>query len=197
MRDTSKYHGYPSVTEVLDLAGMVDLSMIPTRYLEAARVRGTKVHHRIDRLSNDPASAAWETPDPVVVPYIEAWERWKVESGFVMEKAEQVVVSDRWKFAGTFDVLGIIDDRWALVDHKARYALTPEVGPQLAGYEIALDLGEPVDRYALLLKPNGKYDQVRCKDRTDRNTFLAANIVAHWKLSNKLASLDEIRKAAA
>lgn len=197
MRDTSQYHGYPSVTEILDLAGLVDLSMIPPRYLEAARVRAVAVHQWIEEATLDPARASWMSRPIPIQGYLTAWELWKVESGFIMENAEQVVISDRWKFAGMYDALGILDGRWALVDYKAVCTLMPSVGPQLAGYELALDLGEPVDRYALLLKPNGKYDQVRCKDRTDRNTFLAANIVAHWKLTNKLASLDEIRKEAA
>ena len=196
-RDTSKYQGYPSVTEILALAGFSDLSMIPPHILEAARVRGVAVHSWIESATSDSLSVRWMSRPPLIEGYVSAWERWKVESGFVMEKAEQVVISDRWKFAGTYDALGILDGRWALVDYKAVCALYPSVGPQLAGYELALDLSEPVDRYALLLKPNGKYDQVRCKDRSDKNTFLAANIVAHWKLTHKLASLDEIRKADA
>jgi len=204
-RDVSKYvlNGapLPSVTEVLDLAGLVDLTSIPFDVLEFARQRGSAVHDWIELLTLTPDAIRGTEPPEFIAPYIAAWEKWRVESGFEIERAEECVVHSIYRYAGTYDVLGRINGCRALADYKARYGLTPEIAPQTAAYVDALrdmgqlDTGEPVKRFALLLRNDGSYRFKEYASRNDINTFRACVAVAHWKLSNRIESLERRRAA--
>jgi hypothetical protein len=207
-RDVSKYHvdgvPVPSVTECLDQAGFVDLTKIPFQVLEDARLRGTAVHTWLELIVKTPDAVRGLDPPEFLAGYIAAWERWRVESRFEIESAEGSVVDHVYRYAGTFDVLGRMKQRAGLVDYKARYGLTAEVGPQTAGYlgaardaarrgDIALDAGEPVDRYALLLRRDGTYRFEQQTSRADVHAFRAAVAVTHWQLEHRLTSLAAIR----
>lgn len=195
-RDTSKYEGLPSVTECIDLANYIDLSMIHFDVLEEARVRGSSAHDWIKLITNEPDTVRGVPVPELIAPYISAWEKWRVESGFEILNAEQVVVSKEHGFAGTYDIFGTINGRWALPDYKCRYGLTPEIGPQTAGYVLALDFEEPVLRFALMLRRDGSYRFEPMTNRLDRHAFISAVNVAHWQLNNGITSLDKIRRAA-
>lgn len=206
-RDVTKYvvHGeaVPSVTEVLDMNGLVDFSMIQPEVLEEARLRGSAVHTWIELVTEHPDSIRGVDPPDQIRPYVLAWEKWIAECGFEIKQAETAVVDPIYRYAGTFDALGWLPLRKkrALVDYKARYGLTPEIGPQLAGYLRAIphhlvEPGEPIERYALLLRKDGSYRFEPFTSRHDDHDFLAAVRIAHWKLRNGLSSLTKIRALA-
>ena len=202
-RDVSKYHvdgvPVPSVTECLDQAGFVDLTRIPWAVLEDARQRGTAVHTWLELVVASPDAIRGLDPPDFIAGYVAAWERWMAESQFKIESVEGAVVDRTYRYAGTFDVLGSTRSRRCMVDYKARYGLTPDVGPQTAGYLAALrdegraEVGEPVDRYALLLRRDGSYRFEPQTNRRDLHDFRAAVAVTHWKLANELTTLDTIR----
>lgn len=205
-RDVSKYvldgAPLPSVTEVLDLAALTDLSRIPFDVLEFARERGSAVHDWVELLTNHPDSVRGMEPPEFIAPYIAAWEKWRVESRFEIERAEEAVIHSVYRYAGTYDVLGRIGGVRALPDYKARYGMSPETGPQTAAYVDALrdmgviDKGEPVKRFTLLLRSDATYRFKEHTDRNDINVFRACVQVAHWKLSNRIESLEAKRRAA-
>lgn len=192
-RPLSLYGGRISVTEILQEVGLSDLSMIPRKVLEKARRRGVGVHEWIKLETLSPELLEGVPLPDEIGPYILAWRQWKIESGFKIRSAEQSAVSDLYRFGGTWDLFGEINSREAVVDYKARYAITPEIGPQLSGYEILLDHPGPILRFALLLKPNGTYRFEAFEDPEDRQTFIAANYVAQWRITNGITSLKKIR----
>jgi hypothetical protein len=203
-RDVSKYfvEGEPvfSVTEALDQAGYVDLTRIPWLVLEDARVRGTAVHTWLELVVGSPEMIRGLDPPEFIAGYIAAWERWRIESRFEIENVENVVVDPVYRYAGTYDVLGRMSGNRGLVDYKARYGLTPEIGPQTAGYLGAarasglVDATEPVERYALLLRRDGTYRFEQQKSRNDLHAFRYAVGVTHWKIANGITTLDHIRR---
>lgn len=205
-RDVSKYvlsdgTKLPSVTECLDQAGFIDLARIPFQVLEDARLRGTAVHTWLELLVGSPDAVRGLTVPPFIAGYIAAWEKWQVESRFDIGNVEDAVVDETYRYAGTFDVLGSMWGRRGMVDYKARYGLTPEIGPQTAGYLGALrasgrvDAVEPIDRYALLLRSDGSYRFEKQTNHRDLHDFRAAVAVTHWKLSRGITSLEQIRRS--
>ncbi len=202
-RDVSKYvvdgEPVPSVTEALDLAGFIDLTRIPYQVLEDAKVRGIAVHTWLELVMKQPDSIRGVDPPDFLAGYIAAWEKWRVESRFEIETVECCVVDRTYRYAGTYDCLGLMNGRRGMVDYKARYGLTPEIGPQTAGYlgglrdQGTVDAAEPVDRYALLLRRDGTYRFEQQKNRRDLHAFRAAVAVTHWQIEHGLTSLEKIR----
>lgn len=203
-RDVSKYHvdgvPVPSVTECLDCAKFIDLAKIPWPVLEDARLRGTAVHTWLELAVKSPEAIRGVDPPEFIAGYIAAWEKWRRESRFVIDSAEDAVVDTTYRYAGTFDILGRTGERRGMVDYKARYGLTPEIGPQIAGYLGALracgrvDADEPVDRYALLLRSDGSYLFEQQTSRRDLHAFRAAVAVTHWQLEHQITTLEHIRR---
>ena len=73
----------PSVTQVLQWAGLIDFSGIPQEILRAARDRGTAVHqacHYYNEADLDVQQFQEEYPE--YWPYLAAWVMFRAESGF-------------------------------------------------------------------------------------------------------------------
>jgi hypothetical protein len=169
----------PSVTECLRLAGLVDLDGIPVATLETARQRGKDVHAWIESsvlgLLDD------VTPDPRIAGYVEAWEKFRVATGFASTDTELRVVHATYGYAGTIDLLGTIGgDAW-LLDVKATAQVPPEAALQTAGYRMAL--GEPRRRGVIHVRRDGGWSLVEHRNhREDEADFLAALRIAVWRL---------------
>lgn len=196
-----KLHAYyldgqrvPSVTQVLSLAGLVDLRDIPPHILETARLKGEYVHRLCEFLDQgdlDPASV-----DPALAGYVQAWERCKEERGFEVSAVEERLfyVSERGlPFAGSSDrrVLFIADgDVPGILDLKTGTRLQPTTALQLAAYDLAtcysLKLVVPRGhlRIAVKLCADGTYEWKRYDDDRDHDLFLAALELAHWRLAH-------------
>ena len=207
-RDVSKYRHpdgtvLPSVTEVLDDARLIDFSMVDPILLEEARVRGSAVHTWIELVTVHPDSIRGVDPPSVIRPFVSAWEKWRAECGFEIKQAETAVVDPQYLYGGTFDCLGYLPLRKkrALVDYKARYGLTPEIGLQLAAYRAAIppflaDPAEPIERYALLLRKDGSYRFELHANRTDISKFRYALGNFHTRHEYGLVSITRIRALA-
>src|SRR3989338_6921714 len=72
-----------SVTGILKVSGLIDT----TWYNEPARVRGTYVHEATQFLDED--CLEWDSLDPVITPYVEAYARFKTESKFHVKRIEE------------------------------------------------------------------------------------------------------------
>jgi hypothetical protein len=175
----------PSVTQILATTGLVDFSRIAPDVLERKRQIGIAVHgaaelHDLGMLDEASISNA-------VRPYLDAWIAWKAMTGFEPLLSEYPVYSERYRYAGTFDRLGVIGKRQALIDIKSSAMVGPAVGPQTAGYlRAAREMGlvgarEPVDRYAVLLNGKGTAKMHALTDEADERVFLAALQLSMWK----------------
>ena len=90
----------PSVTGVLKAEGFID-----TRFFdEYSRTRGTLVHLATEY--DDTGELDEDSLDPVIVPYVEAWRKFKKESGFVVEAVETAMCNKTHRFAGKIDRRG-------------------------------------------------------------------------------------------
>jgi hypothetical protein len=185
----------PSVTHILQDAGIIDLSGIPFSRLEAAREFGSAVHLACQLYDEDNLNE--KTLDHNLRPYLDAWVKFEKDTGFeiiefeedtgfVIIENENPICSPKYRFAGTPDRVGRLDCL-TIVDIKSTAELSPAIGIQTAGYQIAWNETheEKVKkRIAVLLQPDGKYKIESYKDKNDTNVFLAALSVFNWKKRN-------------
>lgn len=175
----------PSVTEALGLVGLYDFSHVPVERLEYARARGQEVHEWL--ALEDEGFIEGDEPPEEILGYVQAYLRFKTESGFIPERIEHVVVNETYRYAGTLDRTGKLNGKKALLDLKAVAKVGPATSLQTAGYEACLP--EHHERYALQLRPDGSYRLCHYTDRQDLHDFLAALRVVHFKLRHGLAQL--------
>ena len=180
----------PGVTEVLS-----DLSMtkrLDPGWLAAARERGKLVHKAIELYNQD--DLAEDSVDKSIAGYLTAWKRFCHDYKFKPLMTERIVYSERWRFAGTLDVIGSwqVNKHPRLVLADAKSGLEdPAHGPQTAAYvEAAVEM-ETFDmsrkdlpqRCVVRLQPDGFYRLDRFSDPADWSTFLAA--LTCWKFKQQ------------
>ena len=166
----------PSVTQIIKSAGLYDFSMIPADVLEWKRNLGTQVHAatELDDMDN------LGDYDPQISGYIEAWRKFKIDTGFRPVHIEQRVFHKIHKYAGTLDRIGVFGERNALVDIKTGQADLMTVGPQTAAYAQAW--GFKGKRYAVHLMDGG-YKVIECKNKLDFQIFLDCLNLYNWRMS--------------
>jgi hypothetical protein len=166
-----KYEGkvIPSVTTVLKHQGAgVDYSAIPAEVLKKAADRGTEVHRIIENYYKD--GDPMKSPDKDVNKFLKGARNFAESGVFQCLHSEEKLFCDIFWFAGTVDLIGLVDGELSVVDAKTTSRLHREtVEYQLALYEYLAErfVGERVlGRYALHLTPNTKdgYSLVRLND---------------------------------
>jgi hypothetical protein len=173
----------PSVTQILDMIS--DLDSIPSHILKHAAARGDAVHFACELHDRD--DLAWETLEAELVPYVEAWIKFRQQTGFVPDKIEHRMFHPALRYAGTLDRTGTMGGKHVLIDLKAVVAVYPTTGPQLAAYEQLLKATEPdcppLERFAVQLKKDGNYKLHPYADRADYSVFVSA--LTLWKWANR------------
>lgn len=181
--DLHAYHvngeRWPSVTQVLDLAG--EYAMIPRDVLARAAEFGTNVHTGCHLL--DMGTLDWNTVDPALVGHLRSYERFLAESGAVVLASEVRLAHPTLKYAGTLDKLMLIDGVGSLVDIKSGSVVPRTVGMQTAAYAEACEGVKVRRRYALHLRADG-YRLIPQKGIGDMTMFLSFLNV--WKFINRM-----------
>lgn len=174
---------YPSVTEILQLAGLgPDYNNIPPVILEQKRDLGTFVHE-----ASEYVDMGAEVPDyPGADGYVQAYRNFKAEHNFVPVEAELQISHRILKYAGMIDRIGSIKSNLAVIDLKTTASIEiGYVGPQTAAYEEAYRLitgiKRRLPRYTLQLKADGTYKLIECKDKEDFQAFLSALNIFRWR----------------
>jgi hypothetical protein len=158
--------------------------------LRAKAALGTAAHYAIEldiggELDRD-------SLHPAVLPYFEAWERFKREAHYIARASEFRVWHPAHQYAGTLDSAGWLDHAAALIDFKCTLDVSPTVGPQTAAYREALIATPGVDgslralaqnarRWCLQLRPDGTYRMLALEDPNDWRVFLALLTIHHFK----------------
>lgn len=93
-------HRLPSVTGILLSEGFIDARWFD----EYSCTRGIYVHQA--RHLDDEGTLDESTIDPEIAPYLEAWRRFKRESGFIIEESEVPKANLLYGYAGRPDVIG-------------------------------------------------------------------------------------------
>lgn len=175
-----------SVTEILDIAGLTNFEGIPPSILEYAKIRGSFVH-KATALA-DTASLNTGCLDKVIVPYLEAWLKFEVDSGFKPIDIEEPIYSKKFKIATTPDRVGLLNGKLTVLEIKCIAKMTRVVAIQTAGQKLILNEGRKrgdkiKDRMAVNLKPDGNYEILAKRFFTpnDENYFLSCLNVCNLK----------------
>ena len=162
----------PSVTQVLKEAGIID----DTWYTEESRIRGSFAH---EATALDDAGVLDESSvDSSLAGYLEAWRRFKRDSGMRILKAEFRICDRVYGYAGTVDRLAVVRHQPTIPDIKTGDP-EPWHALQLAGYARCVP-GRPM-RMGVYLHDDGKYTTRTYTDPSDDAAFLACVGVANWK----------------
>jgi hypothetical protein len=179
----------PSITQMMQAAGIYDFSRVPRDVLENARRRGTNVHRWCQEWDlYGSIDESWIADDEM--PYVEAWIKFKRDSKIVIRKVETPMLRPiaGVLIGGTPDVEGFIGSRPVVVERKACRAVHIGWGVQTALQEMLIT-GKPrvghIDRIAVQLKPNGDYKAIPHEDSSDGDAGLA--------LVQKVGAEDAIR----
>ncbi|MDP2317499.1 MAG: hypothetical protein Q8P41_31735 [Pseudomonadota bacterium] len=170
----------PGITSVLKRAGMIEDGFYSTE----ARDRGTAVHLAIQYLLE--GCLAFETVDPSLLGYVEAFQRFVTESGIeFLERPELLVGSETLRYATLVDGVGRIGRQVYVLNWKSG-AAEPFHPVQAAGEAIAYVEAYgaasiwTLGRAALYLGNDGRYSFHEHKRKGDLDDFRAAVRVAHW-----------------
>jgi hypothetical protein len=158
---------YPSVTQVLQSVGLVNLSNIPEDSLLHAADRGTKVHKACALLLRDELD--WTTLDPALEGYVLAMDSFMRQTKFEVLDGmiEERVYDARLGYCGTVDVVGNFDGGYSTVlDFKT--GMMGAVRYQLAAYAHGVACGQ---RAAVKLNRDGSYAMKWFLPETRRHDF--------------------------
>lgn len=204
----------PSVTQVLDVSGLIDFSGIPPGILAAARTRGGKVHQAIHYWNErDLDVATFRGTFPEYAGYLDSWIALMESGRLKTVLCEHRVASRRYRYAGTIDWLGELDGHAAILDFATGdpedCAKDLQTGAYLvAAREWALEPEETalrqfiaaypfVDRYAVRLKKDGRLPTPeRYADPRDTTHFLALLTAQQIVRARKPTAVDWSEYAA-
>jgi hypothetical protein len=175
----------PSVTQVLSLTGIDDVSRIPLHVLERAAAIGTAVHLACEYLDQD--SLDLDSVDPKLTGYILAYQRFRAESGFVPELIEHraVGILAGLHYGFCVDRMGYINGQRIILDLKTSSKPYASWAIQTAAYALGLGCTE-VRRAAVKLAKDGTYKLLEHADSVhDARTWEAALVIAHWRLAHR------------
>jgi hypothetical protein len=173
----------PGVTSVIE-ACLDQFSGVPLDNLEYARERGQHVHYATALYDMDDLDI--ETVDIEIYPYLEAWIKFRGDTGFVPTAVEEQVFHKRHFYAGTLDRIGDLFGDLALLDIKSG-ALMPSVGPQTSAYMEAYNHRNATKikkRWVCQLNGDGTYRLKELKDREDFSVFLSTLTLHNWRIKN-------------
>lgn len=171
-----------SVTQILNNVGLVNYDGIPQETLDHKAAIGTAAHaacHYFDESDLD-----METLDPEVLPYVQAWERFRSETDFVPELIEHrgIATIDGIEYGFTLDRIGQFNGHPTLIEIKCTAGVEVSWGSQCAAYALAMKAEYPkLFRLAVHLKPNATYSLVPLNDIRDYQIFRSALAIETYK----------------
>jgi hypothetical protein len=183
----------PSVTRVLDHAGLVSYDMVKREILERKSTIGTLVHLATHYYDN--GDLDWSSLDDHTKGRTEAWANFRSDTGFVPRLVEERCIAsvNGMVFGLTVDREGLMRGREAVIEIKNAATAEAWWAIQLAGY--ALGVPDPDGknsspralfarrrRMAVQLFPDGKYKKHDFLDCQDAEIFISTLHIAHWKL---------------
>lgn len=170
---------YPSVSNIVR-------PLVDTHVAEYHLNKGRLVHRATQILdANEGGGLDWESLDPALRPYVEAYADFKCAfGGITFTMIEEPLLCHKLRFAGRIDRLG----NGIIMDIKCG-GIRPEYGVRLAGYAllvVARFVGEnpnPI-RQTIHLFPDGKWKLKTWKDISDKKVFLSLLEVENWRIRN-------------
>jgi hypothetical protein len=177
----------PSTTQILKRCGLVSYEQVQRDVLENKRHLGEVVHIATSYLDDNDLDL--ESLPQQAHGYVEAWERFKRECNvhIVASESRSLGSFNDMPYGMTFDRLAVVNGREAVLELKCSAQKEKWWGLQLASYDIGLGSPESQlhrDRYAVHLKPYGKYRLEPFTDETEYDVFTWALAMTWWMLNN-------------
>ncbi len=170
-----------TVTEIPKEARLIDEEY----FTEESRQRGMAVHLATKYL--DEGHLDWECEamkDPRVRPYVEGYQAFLDETGFVSTSIEQMIHDEVWGYAGRYDRTGTMPRRAQPILAEVKTgAYSDWWALQLAGYEARLSKRHL--RLAIQLMKTGRYKIHWFKDPNDIKVFRALITGNNWKRNHR------------
>lgn len=179
-----------SVTQAIQMCGLVDYKFVKQQVLEWKSSLGMAVHKGVELMVQQDID--WDTIAEEVIGFIVATDEWMQQMEFVSEEQEQCGIHSLYgmQFGYRFDHRGTMTYRGkrrkVILDLKCTSAISPAVGLQLAGYELAspkLPNLEPYLRVALKVTET-KAVPYYFEDPNDARVFTSLLPVSIWKLNH-------------
>jgi len=172
----------PSVTQVLKAEGFYNHRGDPW-YME----RGSIIHEVTELYDLDDLDM--ESVDPQIMPYLQAYIKFRKESGFRPGSIEFPLCHPVYLYAGTIDRLGTIGDEYILLDIKSGSPQKADALQLAAYHDLVMNDDEckrPAIRcYNLYLRSDGTYRFPEQKNiQGHLVTFLSALHCYRWKKEN-------------
>lgn len=191
----------PGVTAVL--SQVVDFSFVSDEVLARKCEIGSALHLAIEL--DQAHELDEESIDPAVVPYFDAWRKFKHEHrAWQVWASEKPVYSRLYRYGCTPDLWGLMEDGSAsltpfVTEIKSSASVHPAVALQTAAQltaiaerqapsspSVAHRMIRNARRFALQLRPNGTYKLQEFTQRDDFAQFLALLSTYRWKQRNNL-----------
>lgn len=158
--------------------------------------RGVAVHRACELM--DTVGLDWDSVDPQIKGFVDAWHHVKAETGARIVAAEQVVGGPRFGYVGTLDRIVMLEDRAEIWDIKTGGTHCSH-GLQLAAYlhatnHINESTKKKIRRRACHLKDDGTYSLVEHAGKSDLKVFLAMLTTALWRIENGIDNWPEKRE---
>ena len=167
-----------SVTQILRPIGG-DYSKIPPDVLEKARVRGVASHKACELY--DLGILDFDSVDDTVQQYLNGWIKFMKEHDYEHVASENIMVSEKYMYAGTADKLCLLDGVETVIDLKCTAKIAPATAIQTAAYA---EMSNSKRRLCVRLKPDGTYEKREYTDKNDFNIFLSLLNIAKWSEKN-------------
>lgn len=179
----------PSVTQILQEAGLIDFSAVPKEVLERASNFGTAVHKTTELFDKNILDFSYVS-NPII-PYLKAWQDFLEIYKIKILAIEKQFYCAKYDYCGTIDRIVYSETlkKEILIDIKTTSSISPTVNLQTAGYAIGIDKPN-ITRMAVQLKEN-HFRAVLCDSATDTAYFLSALNVWKWKKLHKLIKKEQ------
>ena len=166
---------------------------IPIEVLRHAAERGQAVHAACHYLDENDLDTS--TLDPAVVPYVDAWAKFKADTRLTILAMETVIHSERHGYAGRLDRIIDLDEMGSSILEIKSTAQHPELTAplQTAAYlEAFLEMQGKASigarrRYCVVLRPDGDYRLHTYPASTQRlhfSLFLSALQLHNWRMNH-------------
>jgi hypothetical protein len=177
----SKEHVYtvdgiekPGVNEIMKAAGLID----DMWYNDTACLRGTYVHKAVHL--HHTVGLNTKTLDSELIPYMDAYYDFLSVTGFSPVIIEEPAYCEDYGYCGSVDLIGDVNEENSLIDIKTG-SVPKWVGVQTSAYENLWKESKIKKRFALNLKPTGKWSLIPLNNRKDLSVFLSCLTVFNYK----------------
>jgi hypothetical protein len=185
---------WPSVTTVLQRAGLIDFSGVPDYILRGAQARGTRVHKAAHYLTE--GTLDWSSVSDEDKGYVEAAAQFIADAKFEVCGQERRLAHGVHRYAGTCDIVGWWDGMQAVGDFKTGNPADVAADLQLCAYGEALRYAPvpewfdatpatPIALVSIRLSKDGRYSAELYRDPRAFSIFLACLTVVREQQRRK------------